>query len=152
MSVDVNTHKLEESREFEPTIVAFLCNWCSYAGADLAGTSRAQVPPNVRVVRVMCTGRVDSVFVLGALSQGADGVLVAGCHPGDCHYQTGNLRARRRMTMLRELLAAVGVEPERLWLRWVGASEGELFAVTVREMVEELRRLGPSRLAATWSA
>jgi len=90
--------------------------------------------------------------VLGALSQGADGVLVAGCHPGDCHYQTGNLRARRRMTMLRELLAAVGVEPERLWLRWVGASEGELFAVTVREMVEELRRLGPSRLAATWSA
>ena len=138
--------------DFHPTIVAFLCNWCSYAGADLAGTSRVEVPPNVRVVRVMCTGRVDPIFVLRALTSGADGVLIAGCHPGDCHYQTGNYRARRRMTMMRELLSSVGMEPERLWLRWVGASEGDLFATTVKEMVDEIRQLGPNPVAQTWSA
>lgn len=138
--------------EFDPTIVAFLCNWCSYAGADLAGTSRVEYPPNVRVVRVMCTGRVDSIFVLRALTSGADGVLIAGCHPGDCHYQTGNYRARRRMTLMNELLDSVGMEPERLRLSWVGASEGDLFARTVKEMVDELRRLGPNRISPVWSA
>ena len=149
---DTKTGGAGEARGFEPTIVAFLCNWCSYAGADLAGTSRAQVPHNVRVVRVMCSGRVDPIFVLRALSLGADGVLIAGCHPGDCHYQTGNYRARRRAAMLGELLESVGLERERLWLRWVGASEGEAFARTVREMVDELRRLGPSKLVGAWSA
>lgn len=150
MSDDTTSARTDAT--FEPKIVAFLCNWCSYAGADLAGTSRAAVPPNVRVIRVMCTGRVDPIFVLRALSLGADGVLIAGCHPGDCHYQTGNYRARRRAAMLGELLDSVGLEPERLRLRWVGASEGELFARTVREMVEDLKRLGPSRLAGAWSA
>lgn len=138
--------------DFDPTIVAFLCNWCSYAGADLAGTSRVEYPPNVRVIRVMCTGRVDPIFVLRAFTSGADGVLVAGCHPGDCHYQTGNYRARRRITLLKELLGSVGIDQQRIWLRWVGASEGELFAGTIKEMVAELRRLGPNPLASVWSA
>ncbi len=138
--------------DHEPTIVAFLCNWCSYAGADLAGTSRVEYPSNVRIVRVMCTGRVDPLFVLKALTGGADGVLIAGCHPGDCHYQSGNYRACRRVTTLQELIAAVGLEPERLRLKWVGASEGDLFAKTIREMVDELRDLGPNPLADAWSA
>ncbi len=138
--------------DFDPRIVAFLCNWCSYAGADLAGTSRVAYPSNVRVIRVMCTGRVDPMFVLRALTSGADGVLIAGCHPGDCHYQTGNYRARRRIAMLRELLGSVGIEPERVWLRWVGASEGELFASTIEEMVAELRGLGPNPLSQEWTA
>ena len=137
---------------FDPTIVAFLCNWCSYAGADLAGTSRVSYPPNVRVVRVMCSGRVDPIFVLRALTSGADGLLVAGCHPGDCHYQTGNYRARRRITLMSELLDSVGIEQKRLWLRWIGASEGDLFARTIDEMVDEIRGLGPNPLAQAWSA
>jgi F420-non-reducing hydrogenase iron-sulfur subunit len=137
--------------DFDPKIVAFLCNWCSYTGADLAGTSRVEYPPNVRVVRVMCSGRVDPLFVLRAFTSGADGVLVSGCHPGDCHYQTGNFRARRRMTMMRELVGAVGVEPQRLWLRWVGASEGDLFATTVKEMVNDIKNLGPNPLPQAWS-
>jgi coenzyme F420-reducing hydrogenase delta subunit len=136
--------------DFDPTIVAFLCNWCSYAGADLAGTSRTTYPSNVRIIRVMCTGRVDPIFVLRAFTSGADGVLVAGCHPGDCHYQTGNFRARRRMTMLSELMSSVGIDPNRLWLRWVGASEGELFASTIAEMVTELRAIGPNPLTQEW--
>jgi F420-non-reducing hydrogenase iron-sulfur subunit len=138
--------------DFDPTIVAFLCNWCSYTAADLAGTSRIAYPPNLRVIRVMCTGRIDPVFVMKAFTSGADGVLVAGCHPGDCHYQTGNYRARRRLTMLKELMAALGIEPERLWLRWVGASEGDLFARTAKEMVQGLRSQGPNPLARSWSA
>ena len=137
--------------DFDPTIVAFLCNWCSYTAADLAGTSRLTYPPNLRVVRVMCTGRIDPVFVLRALTSGADGVLVAGCHPGDCHYQTGNYRARRRLALLGEVLASVGIEPGRVWLRWVGASEGDLFARTADAMVQSLRALGPSPLGRTWS-
>jgi len=138
--------------DFDPTIVAFLCNWCSYTAADLAGTSRISYPPNLRIIRVMCTGRIDPVFVMKALTSGADGVLVAGCHPGDCHYQTGNYRARRRLTMLKELLGSVGIAPERLWLRWVGASEGDLFARTAEEMVQEMRELGPNPLSEAWSA
>ena len=137
---------------FEPTIVAFLCNWCSYTAADLAGTSRLAYPPNLRIVRVMCTGRIDPIFVLRALTSGADGVLVAGCHPGDCHYHTGNYRARRRLVMLDRLLGAVGIPPERVVLKWVGASEGDLFARTASEMVERIRELGPNPLARAWSA
>lgn len=128
----------------EPTIVAFLCNWCTYAGADLAGTTRLTYPPNVRAVRLMCTGSLDPMYVVKAFLEGADGVLVGGCHPGDCHYTDGNFKARRRVALLWEILDALGIERERLWLRWISASEGGLFAETVREMVETLKAKGPS--------
>ncbi len=128
---------------FEPNIVAFLCNWCSYAGADLAGTSRLQYPANVRVIRVMCSGRVNPMFVVNAFMEGADGVLVGGCHPGDCHYDQGNYFARRRMLLLREVLEFVGIEPRRLSVTWVSASEGSNFAEVVRSVTEQVRGLGP---------
>jgi F420-non-reducing hydrogenase iron-sulfur subunit len=128
---------------FEPKIVGILCNWCSYAGADLAGTARICYAPNLRVVRVMCSGRVDPSFVLEALRSGADGVLIAGCHPGDCHYQHGNMKAMRRYPLLKMLLAQLGVEPERVRMEWVSASEGERFASIVNEMTEQVRALGP---------
>ena len=112
--------------EFEPNIVAFLCNWCSYAGADLAGTSRLQYAPNVKVIRVMCSGRVNPMFVVNALQQGADGVLIGGCHPGDCHYVQGNYFTRRRMAVLKKLLEYLGIEPERVRMTWVSAAEGEV--------------------------
>lgn len=128
---------------FEPKIVGFLCNWCSYAGADLAGTSRLKYPPNVRVVRVMCSGRVDPLFVLKAFASGADGVLICGCHPGDCHYLEGNYKAMRRVPLLREMLKQLGIEEERLRLDWVSASEGDRFAHIVREMTEKIKELGP---------
>ncbi|RLC72045.1 MAG: methyl-viologen-reducing hydrogenase subunit delta [Chloroflexi bacterium] len=128
---------------FEPKIVGFLCNWCSYAGADLAGTSRLKYPPNVRVIRVMCSGRVDPLFVLKAFASGADGVLICGCHPGDCHYLEGNYKALRRVTLLREMLKQLGVEEERLRLDWVSASEGDRFAHIVKEMTEKIKELGP---------
>jgi F420-non-reducing hydrogenase iron-sulfur subunit len=128
---------------FEPTIVGILCNWCSYAGADLAGTARITYPPNLRVVRVMCSGRVDPSFILQALGCGADGVLIAGCHPGDCHYQNGNRKTMRRFALMRRLLDQLGVEPERVRLEWVSASEGERYAGIVGEMTESLRALGP---------
>ncbi len=131
---------------FEPLIVAFCCNWCAYAGADLAGTSRFEYPPNVRIVRVMCSGRIDPAIVLEVLEKGADGVLIAGCHPGDCHYVEGNYYAELRFRALRKLLALSGLEPERLRLEWVSASEGRKWADVVRSFVEELRRLGPSPL------
>lgn len=130
--------------EFEPRIVAFLCNWCTYTAADLAGTSRLQYPPNVRVIRLMCTGALDPVYVSKALLEGADGVLIGGCHPGDCHYQSGNYKARRRIAILHTILAQLGFDPQRVWLRWISASEGQRFADTVSEMVEHLRRLGPN--------
>ncbi|MGQ9515804.1 MAG: hydrogenase iron-sulfur subunit [Anaerolineae bacterium] len=130
--------------DFEPRIVAFLCNWCTYTAADLAGTSRLQYPPNVRVIRLMCTGALDPVYVSKALLEGADGVLIGGCHPGDCHYQSGNYKARRRIAILHTILAQLGFDPERVWLRWISASEGQRFADTVGEMVEHLRRLGPN--------
>ena len=132
--------------EFEPKIVGFLCNWCSYAGADLAGVSRIQYPPNLRILRVMCSGRVDPVFILEAFRSGADGVLVAGCHPGDCHYLTGNYKAENRVLMLKRVLEQLGLESERLRLEWVSASEGERFAEIVKDMTEEVRKLGPSPL------
>ena len=137
---------VEDKNEFQPRIIAFLCNWCSYAGADLAGTSRIQYPPNVLVIRTMCSGRVEPEFVLRAFSMGADGVLICGCHPGDCHYSTGNYKTWRRTYLLRKLLEQLGIEPERLKLRWISAAEGELFAETVREMVEEIKKLGPLSL------
>jgi len=128
---------------FEPKIVGLLCRWCSYAGADLAGTSRKKYAPNVRVVRVMCTGRVEPTFVLKALEKGADGVLIAGCHPGDCHYVEGNYKTRRRFLLLKKMLSQMGVEEERVRLEWVSASEGERFATIVGEMTEQVRKLGP---------
>ena len=128
---------------FEPKIVGFLCNWCSYTGADLAGTSRMKYLPNIRTIRVMCSGRVDPTFVLKAFAQGADGVLVAGCHPGDCHYLDGNIKTLRRIPLLRKMLAQFGIEPERLRLEWVSASEGERFKEVVNEMTETIRKLGP---------
>jgi F420-non-reducing hydrogenase iron-sulfur subunit len=129
---------------FEPKIIAFTCNWCTYIGADLAGTSRIEYPPNVRVVRLMCSGAVDPVFVLKSLLDGADGVLIGGCHPGDCHYQDGNYRARQRVTVLKEILKGVGLEEDRVWLRWISASEGQVFADTIREMTVALREMGPN--------
>ena len=130
--------------EFEPKIVGFFCNWCSYAGADLAGTARTKYPPNVRVIRVMCSGRVDERLILKAFTVGADGVLVCGCHPGDCHYQKGNLSARRRVTGLRPFLDTVGIGEERLRLEWISASEGPKVAETVESFTQAIKGLGPS--------
>ena len=131
---------------FEPKIVGILCNWCSYTGADLAGTSRTKYAPNIRVLRVMCSARVDPTFVLKALSEGADGVLICGCHPGDCHYVEGNYKAMRRFPLLKRMLADLGVEDQRVRLEWVSASEGQRFAEIVNEMTEQVRALGPSRI------
>ena len=128
---------------FEPKIVAFLCNWCSYRGADLAGTSRMKSAPNVRPIRVMCSGRVEPVFVLKAFEAGADGVLVLGCHPGDCHYSEGNYKTIRRIALLKNLLPQLGIEDERLRLEWVSASEGGRFVSITDEMTEQVRKLGP---------
>jgi len=134
---------------FEPKIIGFLCNWCSYAGADLAGVSRIQYPPNIRIIRVMCSGRIDPAFVLEAFKDGADGVLVAGCHlPSDCHYISGNFKAMRRINLLKRVLKDFGIEPERLRLEWVSASEGDKWASVVKSMVEDLKKLGPSQVLA----
>lgn len=129
---------------FEPLIIAFCCNWCSYAGADLAGVSRLQYPPNVRVIRVMCSGMVHPNLVIDALTKGADGVLICGCHPGDCHYIDGNLRADSRREALELMLEDFGLEPERFRLEWISASEGPRFAEVMREMTEAVREVGPS--------
>jgi F420-non-reducing hydrogenase iron-sulfur subunit len=128
---------------FNPTIVGFFCNWCTYLAADLAGTSRMKYAPNVRVVRTMCSGRVDPQMVLWAFRNGADGVLIGGCHPGDCHYQEGNYKALRRTTLLKKMLGQFGIEPERLRLEWISASEGERLRDVVNDFTEEIRRLGP---------
>jgi len=135
--------------DFEPRILAFVCNWCTYAGADLAGTSRIQYPPNVRLIRLMCSGGLDPIYVLKALLEGADGVLIGGCHPGDCHYQNGNLKARRRVVILKAVLERLGLDPDRVWLRWISASEGQLFADTVTEFVEFLKQKGPNPFRET---
>jgi F420-non-reducing hydrogenase iron-sulfur subunit len=134
--------------DFEPKILAFACNWCSYAGADLAGVSRIQYPSTTRVIRVMCSGRVSPMFVLEALRDGADGVLVTGCHPGDCHYISGNEKAVRNIEMARSLIKLLGIEPERLRLEWISAGEGARFARVVTEFTEEIRELGANRLQA----
>ncbi len=136
---------------FEPRIVAFLCNWCAYTGADLAGTSRMQYPANVRVIRMMCSGGVDPIYVIKSLLEGADGVLIGGCHPGDCHYQSGNLKARRRVAILRSILEQLGLDPDRVWLRWISASEGKRFAETIEEMVQALKEKGPNPMREAWA-
>ena len=136
--------------QFEPRIIGFLCRWCSYTGADLAGTSRIHYPPNVTPIRVMCSGRVDPTFVVKALADGADGVLIAGCHPGDCHYQEGNYKAMRRYRLLLKMLDQFGIERQRVRLEWVSASEGDKFAKVVKEMTETLRALGPLKWSGNW--
>jgi len=128
---------------YEPKIVAFCCNWCSYAGADLAGTTRIQYPPNVRIIRVMCSGRVDPAFVLKAFALGADGVIVAGCHPADCHYINGNDKAAMRGVFLESFLDDADIEPQRFKVEWIAGSEGRKFADTIKKMVTELEKLGP---------
>ena len=147
MSAEANAEKIVQPKEsWEPNIVAFCCNWCSYAGADLAGVSRFQYPPNVKIVRVMCSGRVEPQFVLRALELGADGVLVCGCHIGDCHYIAGNEKAEKRMRMTADLLDILGIGHERMRLEWISASEGQKFAETMREFTEKIRKLGPNPL------
>lgn len=131
--------------DFEPTIIAFVCNWCTYTAADLAGTSRLTYPENVRLIRVMCTGMVDPQYVIKAFLEGADGVLISGCHPGDCHYINGNYKARRRIKLLKEILPQFGFETERLRLTWIGASDGIQFAEIMGEIVGQVRALGPSQ-------
>ena len=127
--------------------MAFLCNWCSYAGADLAGTGRQQYPPSVRVIRVPCSGRVNPIYIIKALADGADGVMVGGCHPGDCHYIAGNMYARRRFVVLKKLLEISGIEPDRVHFTWVSASEGARFAQIVRDVTDKIKALGPNTLA-----
>ncbi|HEY0593769.1 MAG TPA: hydrogenase iron-sulfur subunit [Thermoanaerobaculia bacterium] len=134
----------EATEPFEPLIIAFCCYWCAYTGADLAGTSRLQYPTNIRIIRVQCTGMIHPNLVMEALTNGADGVLVCGCHPGDCHYLEGNLRAKARADAVALMLEDFGLEAERFRLEWVSASEGQRFADVVREMVEQVRQVGPS--------
>jgi F420-non-reducing hydrogenase iron-sulfur subunit len=140
---------VREKRPFEPRIVAFFCNWCTYTAADLAGISRMTYAPNVRALRLMCSGRVDPQFVLAAFRAGADGVLIGGCHPGDCHYQQGNFNALRRFELLRQVLREMGIEEGRLRLEWISASEGDKVRRVCDEMTEQVRELGPLRLAPT---
>ena len=131
---------------FEPKLVGFLCTWCSYTGADLAGTARMKYPPNLRVIRVMCSGRVDPNFILESLARGADGVLVCGCHPGDCHYAEGNMKCRRRLPITVKLVEGMGIDPRRVRLEWVSASEASRFTEVVSEFTQEIRALGPLAL------
>ncbi len=134
-----------QNAEWEPNIVGFCCNWCSYAGADLAGTSRLGYPTNVRVIRVPCSGRVNPQFIIKAFQAGADGVFVAGCHPGDCHYSTGNYFTRRRFLLMRRLLDYIGIEPGRFHARWISGSEGPKFAEVMKEITAEIKALGPNK-------
>src|ERR1039457_875329 len=135
---------------FKPTIVAFLCNWCAYTGADLAGTSRLKYAPNIRIIRIMCSGRIDPTFVLKAFHEGADGVLVCGCHPGDCHYQEGNYKCLRRFKLLQKYIVQMGIEKERLQLEWISASEGKQFSELVNNMTKTMLTLGPGKLKNHW--
>ena len=132
-----------EIDNYEPKIIAFLCNWCSYAGADLAGVSRFQYSTNIRIIRVPCSGRINPLFIIKAFQEGADGVLVSGCHPGDCHYISGNLVARRKFALLKKYLQYIGIEPERVHFSWVSASEGNLFASLVDKVVRDVKKLEP---------
>ena len=131
--------------DFQPTIIAFVCNWCTYTAADLAGTSRRLYAPNIRLIRVMCTGMVDPQYIIKAFLEGADGVLVSGCHPGDCHYINGNYKARRRIKLLKEILPRFGFEPQRLRLTWIGASDGIQFAEIMNQLTAQLKAMGPSQ-------
>ncbi|MBW2147697.1 MAG: hydrogenase iron-sulfur subunit [Deltaproteobacteria bacterium] len=145
MTEQIISENKETAPGWEPKIVAFLCNWCSYAGADLAGISRMQYPPNIRVIRVPCSGRINPMFIVKALQMGADGVLVSGCHPGDCHYLSGNYAARRKFALLRNFLEYLGIEPERVRFSWVSAAEGEKFQHLVTEVVRGVLEIGPVR-------
>ena len=136
--------KIKQS-DFNPEILVFCCNWCSYAGADLAGTSRIEYPPNVKIIRVMCSGRVNPMFVINALQEGADGVLIGGCHPGDCHYIQGNYFARRRIAVLKKLLEYIGLDKRRVRMTWVSAAEGKKFADVIKEVTEDIKKLGPMK-------
>jgi F420-non-reducing hydrogenase iron-sulfur subunit len=133
----------QSSNTWEPRIVAFFCNWCTYTAADLAGVSRMKYASNIRVIRLMCSGRVDPQFIVQALTRGADGVLIGGCHPGDCHYVEGNFKMLRRFEMLKRVLTSMGIEPQRVRLEWISAAEGEKVKRVVNELVEEIRKLGP---------
>lgn len=135
----------QEPVKWEPKIVAFLCHWCSYAGADLAGISRFQYPPSARVIRVPCSGAVSPFYIIKALQCGADGVLVSGCHPGDCHYLAGNYLARRKFALLKGLLEHVGIEPDRVQFSWVSAAEGQKFADVIKEVTGKVQSLGPAK-------
>ena len=135
------------SADNEPMIIGFLCNWCSYAGADMAGTSRQAYPSNIRIIRVPCSGRVDPLLIVKCFEEGADAVLVAGCHPGDCHYNEGNYYSRRRFALLRELLDFMGIEKERFRIEWVSASEGKRFAKIVSEFTEDMTKLGSRKVS-----
>lgn len=134
---------MKNIHNWEPKIVAFLCNWCSYAGADLAGVSRTQYPPNIRIIRVPCSGRVNPFYIIKALQNGIDGVLVSGCHPGDCHYISGNLIARRKFALLKNFLEYIGIEPGRVQFAWVSASEGGRFAQIIEKATGEVKKIGP---------
>ena len=134
---------------YSPTIVAFLCNWCAYTGADLAGTSRLHYAPNIRVIRIMCSGRIEPTFILKAFKEGADGVLVCGCHPGDCHYQEGNYKCLRRFKLIEKYIDQMGIEKDRLKLEWISASEGKQFAELVNNMTKTLLTIGPSKVRST---
>lgn len=135
--------------EYNPQIMAFLCKWCSYTGADLAGTSRMEYEPNVRAIRVMCSGRIEPTFVLRAFKQGADGVLICGCHPGDCHYQEGNYRCLRRFHLLQKYIKQMGIRPERLKLEWISASEGKQYAELINSFTKTISELGPCQVKET---
>jgi F420-non-reducing hydrogenase iron-sulfur subunit len=141
--MSVQDEKLKTQNGWEPRIVAFFCNWCTYTAADLAGVSRLRHSPNARIIRVMCSGRIDPQFILEAFAKGADGVLVGGCHPGDCHYMEGNYKALRRMQLLKRMLKDMGIEEKRFRLEWISASEGERVKTVVNEMTEHVRALGP---------
>ena len=132
--------------DFQPKIVSFLCNWCSYTGADLAGTSRMKYVPNIRIIRVMCSGRIEPTFVLKAFREGADGVLICGCHPGDCHYHEGNYKCLRRFHLLQKYIKQMGIHPDRLRLEWISASEGKQFAELADEMTARVTELGPAKI------
>ena len=147
----MNENTSEAGRKWEPRIVAFFCNWCTYTAADLAGVSRIKYAPNARVIRLMCSGRVDPQFVIEAFRRGADGVLIGGCHPGDCHYAEGNFKALRRFHLLKRLLSDLGIESQRLRLEWISAAEGEKVKTVVNEMTEQLRALGPLALPARYA-
>jgi F420-non-reducing hydrogenase iron-sulfur subunit len=135
--------------EFKPRIIAFLCKWCSYTGADLAGTARMEYKPNVRIIRVMCSGRIEPTFVLRSFTKGADGVLVCGCHPGDCHYQEGNYRCLRRFVLLQKYIVQMGIDTKRLKLEWISASEGKQFAELIDSFTENISELGPCKITET---
>ncbi|MFX0042217.1 MAG: hydrogenase iron-sulfur subunit [Candidatus Hodarchaeota archaeon] len=142
--VQTQSEQSQKNKDWEPKIIAFLCNWCSYAGADLAGVSRIQYPSNIRIVRVPCSGRVNPFFIIKSLLRGWDGVIVSGCHPGDCHYISGNLVARRRFAILQDLLTLFGIHPDRVTFMWSSASEGDRFATLIKKVTNNIKKLGPN--------